>query len=125
MRPFRSSLAECDAVSNISAASKYAPRLNAAIASSIDTDGRWSLTGPGKSELLFFLDRAILGLAQRLRLARAVTLVEIEQARLVRPHLAQRTFLVFVERLVAVAHAVFATLRLQEHRDFRQHVLYF
>src|SRR5260221_11182385 len=75
-----------------------------------------------KLQLLFFLDRAILGLAQRLRLACAVTLVEIEQSRLVRPYLAQRALLVFVERLVAVAHAILAALGLQEYRDFRQHM---
>src|SRR5271168_4355054 len=111
------------AASNISAASKYSPRLNAAIASSIDGGGDWSLTG--KLQRLFFLDRAILGLAQRLRLARAVTLVELEQARLMGPHLAQRALLPFVERLVAVAHSIFAALRLEKDRDLRQHVLDF
>src|SRR5208282_5968269 len=35
--------------------------------------------GPGKLQLLFFFDRAKLGLAHRLRVARAVTLVKIEQ----------------------------------------------
>src|SRR5580704_17079249 len=127
--PFKSSLsfsllpaARADA-SNISAASKYSPRLNAAIASSIDGGGDWSLTE--KLQRLFFLDRAILGLAQRLRLARAVALVELEQARLMRPHLAQRALLPFVERLVAVAHSILAALRLQEDRDLRQHVFDF
>src|SRR5208282_5040926 len=77
---------------------------------------------PEKLQLLFFLDRAILGFAQRLRLVRAETLVKVEQARLMRPHLAQRALLPFVERLVAIAHAILAALGLQEHGDFRQHV---
>ncbi len=58
--------------------------------------GIWTLKRE-KLQLLFFLDRAILGLAQRLRLAGAVTLVELEQARLVRPHFAERTLLILVE----------------------------
>src|ERR1700692_2854391 len=67
MRPFRSSSAVCDAVSNISAASKYAPRLNAAIASSIDADGESFFTARVSLFTFHRLKRALHNLADRFR----------------------------------------------------------